>query len=217
MRHACLVVASALAVIVAALPGVARSHPHVFVSVDAEVQYDAQGQMTGVQHSWSFDEMYSASAVLGLDKNGDGAYDRAELQELAQINVESLKEFDYFTFMTIEGEPVTFTAPVDYYVEADAQGLLTLTFTLPMQAPVKHGSLKVDLSIYDPSFFIAFSFAEKNPVRLASSAPVGCEISVRRPNQEQANTQLTEDMFAGEVTVDYGSSFADTAEIRCGQ
>lgn len=64
-------------------PRPAAAHPHVFVSVSAEVQYDAEGQLTGIRHRWAFDEMYSASAVLGLDTNGDGKYDRTELQELA--------------------------------------------------------------------------------------------------------------------------------------
>ncbi len=198
-----------------AAPPSATAHPHVFVSVSAEVQYDGAGQISGVKHRWAFDEMYSASAVLGLDKDGDGKYTRAELQELAQLNVESLKEFEYFTFMKIEGDAVAFTDPTDYFVEADDKGLLTLTFTLPAKSPVKHGSLKVDLSIYDPSFFIAFSFAQTAPVSLASAAPAGCKIAVKRPDQEQANNQLTEDMFAGEATVDYGESFADTAEIQC--
>ncbi len=214
MRHLATA-ALALTGLLLAAPPSAFAHPHVFVSVSAEVQYDGAGLMTGVKHRWAFDEMYSASAVLGLDKDGDGKYSREELQELAQLNVESLKEFEYFTFMKIEGDAVAFTDPIDYFVEADDKGLLTLTFTLPAKSPVKHGSLKVDLAIYDPSFFIAFSFAQKDPVSLASAAPQGCKIAVKRPDQEQANTQLTEDMFAGEATVDYGESFADTAEIQC--
>lgn len=214
MPRLCFALAAVAGVLAAPITG-AAAHPHVFVSVGAEVLYDPVGQMTGVKHRWAFDELYSASAVLGLDKDGDGKYSREELQELAQLNVESLKEFDYFTFMKIEGDAVAFTDPIDYFVEANDKGLLVLTFTLPAKSPVKHGSLKVDLSIYDPSFFIAFSFAQDNPVSLASAAPAGCKIAVKRPDQEEANNQLTEDMFAGEATVDYGESFADTAEIQC--
>jgi ABC-type uncharacterized transport system substrate-binding protein len=213
MRH--LTAATALTALVALAPQPVAAHPHVFITVGVEVQYDSQGQMTGVRHRWAFDKMYSASAILGLDKNGDGKYERTELDELAKLNVESLKEFEYFTFMKIEGDPVTFADPVDYYVEADDQGLLTLSFTLPAKSPAKHGSLNVDLSVYDPSFFIAFSFAEKNPVSLAAAAPSGCRIAVKRPDQEQANNQLTEDMFSGAASVDYGAGFADTAEIVC--
>ena len=36
-------------------------------------------------------------AIEGLDKNGDGKYDRQELSELAQVNIDGLKEFNYFT------------------------------------------------------------------------------------------------------------------------
>ena len=193
----------------------AAAHPHVFVSVSAEIEYDAGGQLTGIRHRWSFDEMYSASAVLGLDKNGDGKYDRSELQELAKINVESLKEFDYFTFVQIEGVPLAFVDPVDYFVEADDAGLLTLHFTLPAKTPLKHGSLKVDLSIYDPSFFIAFSFAETSPVTLASGAPPGCRVAVKKPNEQEAAAQLSEDMFSGDANVNFGVTYAETAEVVC--
>ena len=117
--------------------------------------------------------------------------------------------------MKVEGTPVVFADPVDYFVEADAAGLLTLHFTLPAQVPLKHGSLKVELAIYDPSFFIAFSFAESSPVRLATNAPKGCTVSVKKPNEEQAAAQLSEDMFSGDANVNFGVSYADTAEILC--
>lgn len=196
-------------------PAPLAAHPHVFVTVAAELLYDAEGQLTGVRHRWTFDEMYSASAILGLDKDGDGKYTRDELQELAKINVESLKEFDYFTFLQIEQTPVAFTDPTDYYVEADDKGVLTLHFTLPTKLPLKHGSLKVDLSIYDPSFFIAFSFAPASPVTLASTAPKGCAVAIKKPDQDEAAAQLSESMFSGDASVNFGVSYADSAEILC--
>jgi ABC-type uncharacterized transport system substrate-binding protein len=61
--------------------------------------------------------MYTASATEGLDKNNDGKLDAAELEELIKVNVEGLKEFDYFTTATMGGERVTFAAPKDYGME----------------------------------------------------------------------------------------------------
>lgn len=110
---------------------------------------------------------------------------------------------------------MAFVDPVDYFVEADGTGLLTLHFTLPAKTPLKHGSLKVDLSIYDPSFFIAFSFAETSPVALASSAPPGCKVAVKKPEQQEAAAQLSEDMFNGDANVNFGVTYAETAEVIC--
>ncbi len=42
---------------------------------------------------------FSAFSHHRLDKNKDGKFDREELAELAQVNVESLSEYEYFSFL----------------------------------------------------------------------------------------------------------------------
>jgi ABC-type uncharacterized transport system substrate-binding protein len=75
----------------------AIAHPHVWATVRSEIVFGADHRITGIRHHWTFDEFYTAMAVQGLDANGDGVYSKEELQPLAQVNVESLKDFDYFT------------------------------------------------------------------------------------------------------------------------
>jgi ABC-type uncharacterized transport system substrate-binding protein len=41
-------------------------------------------------------------AVQGLDTNGDGVCSKEELKPLAEVNVTSLKDFDYFTFVHLD-------------------------------------------------------------------------------------------------------------------
>ena len=81
-------------------------------------------------------------AIEGLDTNKDGTYSKEELQPLAQVNVESLKDFDYFTFVHFEGEEdktLPLKPPVDYWIDYD-KNVLTLHFTLPLEKPVDtHG------------------------------------------------------------------------------
>ena len=67
----------------------------------SEILLDDNHQITGIRHAWTFDEFYSAMAVQGLDKNGDGVFSAEELKPLAEVNVNSLKDFDYFTFVHI--------------------------------------------------------------------------------------------------------------------
>ena len=43
---------------------------------------DANHQITGIRHAWTFDEFYSAMAVQGLDTNGDGVFSAEELKPL---------------------------------------------------------------------------------------------------------------------------------------
>src|SRR5262245_15536170 len=69
------------------------AHPHVWTTVRSEIVFGPDHRVTGIRHTWTFDEFYTAMAVEGLDTNNDGTYSKAELAPLAKINVESLKPF----------------------------------------------------------------------------------------------------------------------------
>ncbi|WP_280939347.1 DUF1007 family protein [Methylobrevis pamukkalensis] len=159
--------------------GPAAAHPHVWVEARAELVFNADGRVTAVRNVWRFDEAYSAFATQGLDTDGDGTLSATELHPLAQINVESLADFDYFTFLTAGSKAVHFTKPTEYWLQSDG-GLLTLYFTLPTKEPVEVRSLAADLDVYDPTYYVAFTFVETDPVHLVD-APAGCVVDVRRP------------------------------------
>jgi ABC-type uncharacterized transport system substrate-binding protein len=152
--------AVAATVLLASLP--AAAHPHIWVTMEATLLYE-NGVFTGIRHKWTFDEYYTASAIEGLDKNKDGIYDREELAELAKVNVDALKDFDYFTFPTLAGQAVKLGEPKDYWLE-HKDGALSLLFTVPFATPVLPDAKGFAFAVYDPSFFIAFDLAKsENP------------------------------------------------------
>jgi ABC-type uncharacterized transport system substrate-binding protein len=107
-----------------AMGGTAMAHPHVWVVVQTTVVYE-KGTVTALEQRWTFDELYSAMAVDGLDTNKDGTYDRSELAELVKVNLEGLKDFDYFTQAKLGEQKLEFADPVDAYMdykEAPAPG-----------------------------------------------------------------------------------------------
>lgn len=93
----------------------AHAHPHVWVSVETTVMVE-QGTVVGFRHRWTFDELYSAMAIDGLDTDKDGIYSREELAELAQVNIDGLKDFGFFTFPKLGDTAVAFSAPKDYWL-----------------------------------------------------------------------------------------------------
>ncbi len=194
----------------------ATAHPHVWVTVKSTLLYDKSQRIIGVRHRWTFDEFYSAFAAQGLDKNGDGKFDRKELHALAEENVVSLKEFDYFTFMKAGTNDVAIEPPKDYWLDHE-DGVLVLNFTLPLSKSVDARKVASSLSIYDPTYFVAFSFAETNPVQLASAAPKNCSVGLQRRKNEQVETaSLTESFFEGlDANSGFGSKFAQTVSINC--
>src|SRR5512140_1329541 len=92
-------------VIVCVMP--AHAHPHVWVTMHTELVYAPDGLITGVRHTWAFDDMFSTFATQGLQSKEKGKFTREELGPLAKANVESFKEFDYFTYATADGKKVS--------------------------------------------------------------------------------------------------------------
>jgi ABC-type uncharacterized transport system substrate-binding protein len=209
-------VAFALAVCGGLAPA-ADAHPHVWATVRAEIVFGPDHKITGIRHAWTFDEFYTAMAVQGLDADGDGVYSREELAPLAKVNVESLKEFDYFTFVRLgdDEKPSPLQEPVDYWVDY-AQGVLTLHFMLPLAAPLDPDR-QVALDVYDPSYFVAFGFATEAPVKLAG-APQGCTAEIEKPDaQAEADAKALSEAFFSQLGPgsNFGSQFAQTAIVKC--
>lgn len=210
--------AAGLAWLGAAAP--ASSHPHVWVIVETEVVYDGQKAITGFRHKWTFDEAYSSFATEGLDKNADGKLDRAELQELAEVNINSLKDFGYFTFPTLAAKPLEAEPPRDYWLE-HANGTLTMHLTLPLKEPLAAGKQKdFRFAVYDPSFYVDFALAKGTPIRL-SAAPAGCAPVIREPDQQavQAATDAASQAEQSVATVDTPAQeaalYARSVSIAC--
>lgn len=158
----------------------AQAHPHVFVKAKTDVVFDDQGRITAIRQAWRFDDAYSAYATQGLDTNHDGKLSVEELAPLAKLNMDSLNEFGYFTFLGVGKDDIDFGAPRNYWVQDDG-GLLTLYFELPTAKPVETKGKDVRLDVYDPTYFVAFEFIADTPVTLAH-APAGCTLKVTRPD-----------------------------------
>jgi ABC-type uncharacterized transport system substrate-binding protein len=159
----------ALAGTATAVPALA--HPHVLVDAKSEILFDAEGRMSAVRHAWQFDEAFSSYAMQGLDTNNDGEMSEEELRPLAKVNVESLQEFDFFTYLAVDDKDVKFAPPTEYWLELRGSQL-TLFYSLPLKEPVKVGT-KTTLEVYDPEYFVAFTFVKDDPVAVID-APAGC-------------------------------------------
>ena len=205
--------AAAYGIIVMAGP--ARAHPHVWVTMKTELVYAADGTITGVRHAWSFDDMFSAFATQGYEGKVKGQFSREELEPLAKVNVESLKDYDYFTYVKIDGKKVKLKEPAPGYYLDWKDAVLTLHFTLPVEQPVKTRELQVD--VYDPSIFVDFSFAKENAAKLVD-APANCKVDVALPREMtfaegKALSQIPADQ--PNVAMAIGAEFANKILVHC--
>ena len=271
-RLTCLVVAALACLATTAIS--ATAHPHVWVTMRSEVLYAPDGTVRGIRHAWTFDDMFSAFSIQGLEAppspssaakapepKSEGFFARVrsawsrmwnwmvgaksepkasadkqiastppapapidrvrgptreELMPLAKTNIESLKDFDYFTVAKVNGQPADFIDPPgDYYLEYKDQ-TLTLHFTLPFKAPVKAQDLQIE--VYDASYFVDFSFEKDNAVGLVG-APAACKLVVVRP--EEMDPAMAAKLF--QMTPDakldpselLGAQFASRILVKC--
>jgi ABC-type uncharacterized transport system substrate-binding protein len=172
----------------------ARAHPHVQISVRTIVVLGEKGEIIALKHAWTFDEAFSAFSTTGLDTNKDGKLDRAELADLAKLNVESLHEYDFFSYLRAGKVKSGFGAVKDFHLDHDGKAL-TLHFTLPVEkSPVIAKDAR--LEVYDPSYFVAFDFAKEKPVSVeGGKAP--CTARINLPNAATTSrlSQMSESFF----------------------
>ncbi len=205
-----------VAVLLAVTASVAQAHPHVWIVAKSQLVYAPDGTITGVRHAWTFDDMFSTYALQGIETKTKGVYTREELKPLAQTNVESLKEYAFFTFAKagVAGsqKKEKFNDPVDYYLEYK-DAALTLHFTLPFKTPFKTQLLA--LEVFDPSYFIDFTLNEKDPVALVG-APANCKFAIQRPSDGSAQAKtMNEQTFLNGDNSNYGAMFANKITVDC--
>ena len=139
----------------------AFAHPHVWATVRSEIVFGPDKKIVGIRHAWTFDEFYTAMAVQGLDTDKDGTYSKEELQPLAKVNVESLTEFAYFTFVSQgdDQKPLPLKPPVDYWLDYD-KSVVTLHFTLPLETPLDVSAKQVTVDVFDQVLFRGVRFCQ---------------------------------------------------------
>jgi ABC-type uncharacterized transport system substrate-binding protein len=193
-RFPAMIVGFTLGLISATLP--AAAHPHVVVAVKTVVLADPTGAIIALRHAWTFDEAFSAFSTTGLDTNKDGKLDREELTELAKVNIESLNEYEYFSFLKQGRDRSRFGAVSDFHLSHDGKAL-TLHFTLPVEG-TKPALTETRLEVYDPTFFVAFSFSEGTPVTIEGAAkPCEAKVAVPNPGVMARLSQMGEGFFQG--------------------
>jgi ABC-type uncharacterized transport system substrate-binding protein len=213
MRRVFSIIAAALIAVLTMAPAVA--HPHVWVTIRSQILFSPDGAVVGVQHAWTFDDMFSAFATQGLPQKTKGQFTREELASLAEVNVTSLKEYAYFTFAKADGKSVLFAGPRDYWLDY-RDAVLTLNFTLPLKQPIKAKELA--LEVYDETYFVAFEMAPVDAVALGAGAPVACRSVVRAPQEMSAEqSRRLSELDAATPNIDdkLDDSFANRITVTC--
>jgi ABC-type uncharacterized transport system substrate-binding protein len=209
-----------LAAILLLLAGPAAAHPHVWIQARSDVVFDDKGMIVALNHEWTLDEAYTETAVDGLDVNHDGVYGPEELAPLTKENIDSLKEYAYFTAMKAGTAPVAF-GDVTEAGQLWSNKQLKLHFRLPLKTPLDPRKQRVFYRVYDPGFFISIEFSGKQAVSGVGAMPGDCRVELQEPDSDQ-QTADTKAMLATKGVdwqappeEDFGAMFAQPVVVLC--
>jgi len=196
-------------------PSPGQAHPHVWIDMRTELHFDAKGRLDAIRVHWTFDEFYSAFAVEGAEKTADG-YDEKLLAGLAEVNLQNLEEWNYFTEVAAGSESIaTGKATEGKSAWDDETGRLTLSFVVPLKTPQPPASTApVKIRIYDPSYYISIDYLKDDPVRLTGDTPTGCKAETATPDVENVWTTLPESAFT-DASSQLGAYFAPVVTVVC--
>ena len=136
-------------------PQKAQAHPHVFVDASLNLAFDK----TGLQYLdvvWDFDEMSSDLFIADLDTDGDGTLTKEEW-EAQQTDIEGyLSEQNFFVHVVVNGQKLQLTKLAKFIAQVDSENNLSYTMRIPLSVIGTAGAEKMQIAIYDPSYYTDF-------------------------------------------------------------
>lgn len=186
----------------------------------SDVVFDDSGLITGLNVIWTFDDGYTQVALDGLDTNKDGVYSQAELEPLTRENMNSLKDYEFFTVMRFNGEREAI-GEVTEYGQIWSNDKLQLHFQVPLKVPVDPNKGEFVAKVYDPDFFIAMDYVKDDPVSVVGNMPKQCKLVVKAPPTSEEIAKIQEMLgtkgpeWKPENNEDFGALFAQAVTIEC--
>jgi ABC-type uncharacterized transport system substrate-binding protein len=152
--------------------------------------------------------------------DGDGLYSQVELAPLTKENIESLKDYEYFTVMRANGEQQKI-GPITDYGQIWSNNKLTLHLQVPLVRPIDPRKEEFMLKVYDPEFFIDLEYPADDAVNVNGKIPESCKLVVK-PVPTDAELDQTRTMLSSKGTdwkpesaEDFGAMFAQAVSIAC--
>jgi ABC-type uncharacterized transport system substrate-binding protein len=199
------------------IPGIATAHPHIFAEARLEVETSANGQIAELRHVWRFDEVFSSSVMLDFDRNGNFELDREELASISEVVTASLKDFDYYTSLTVNGGDMGIELPESIKVAFQDGQLLMFFAVLPKQPLPMSGTIAI--GVFDPTMYAALDFMTDDDMVVTGAGAKKCASQVVRPDPDEVIAQnqgsLTEAFFNEPTGNDLSKLFATRLELDC--
>jgi len=171
------------------LCGIAQSHPHVFIVQRIRIVFDDNG-LAGFKIQWNFDDMFASMIAGDYDKNQNGTLEENEIKLIKKEAFSYLANYNYFTFIKNGKKPFTIKFIQNFSATLN-NSKLRYEFFVPFHVTAANNFKKITVAVYDPSYYTAIFFSEKNPASLDNSE----SFEVKTTIKEDKSTSIYFDMI----------------------
>ena len=194
------------------------AHPHNWVTVRSEFELNDKGELVSITQIWRFDFFFSAMLIAETANEWQQPLPRA-LELEARRMVGNLEPYQYFSALSVNEHDFRLPVPDRYalqVVRSGEQDFLELTMHFrPEQRPMFAGK-DVRWSVYDPTYYIAYSHEHADNVTIRHSPALRCNTQLKLP-------KLSEELIAYAFSLDQnqrdtdglGLAFAEKILMRC--
>lgn len=155
------------------LPAVAvRAHPHVWIDNVTTLVFQ-QGRIVAIKLEWTFDDLFGDGIIEQFDTDKNKRFDAKELAALEKGAFANLREFEYFTHVSVDDKSVPTTTVAGFQARI-VKGKLVYGFTVPVNAPVDPLKQRFVLGLYDPSFFVDIQVGGRASVKYEGADGMDC-------------------------------------------
>ncbi len=191
----------------------AISHPHSWIDLRSTVVLDGNGQVIAIEQEWLFDDFYSI--FVTEDVSQTAADQKKALTDLAETNLNNLREYDYFTEVRIGGAK----AKLDVVREFESElrnGRLWMRFVVPLAEPVDLSAKLLSFAVYDPTYYVEILHLEGDVVAFKGGGVAQCTGQVIRPKPSFEMVSLAQALDRdAEPDNTLGRMFAEQVEVSC--
>lgn len=180
MRRALPVIALALL----AAAG-ASAHPHVFIDNRMTVQFE-NGTLKGVAVRWQFDKMFTSIMLADFKPKADGTFAPTTAADLKAGAFDNLVNYHYFLAFQLGGKAIP-KFRVESFVPSMADAsTLVYSFFVPLAIPVTGAEQTVRITVYDDSYYVAFTLMHLEDITVTGDDGVSCRLSIEKTTVKPA-------------------------------
>ena len=142
-----------------------NSHPHLFFFNRYELVTQDKS-IKGMWVEWVFDDYFTQDILMYYDLNSDKVFSKSEIDDVYNNAFINLGKYNYFQQVRQGDKRFSIEEVNDFSVFLTSEGI-AYRFYIKLDGLIKEGELFI--ATFDPTFFCANEFIEKDPVIPAAS------------------------------------------------